>query len=154
MLSLKKKETLFSMYKKHFILATVSCAQKTVFLSSAETTKCFLCTENGVSFFCQYNKMFHVHRGQCFFLMLRQQSVSYAQIFSKTGQKVFPLQKEDSISFLYIVLSLKTRFTQIYYYTVYKCLHCKYYVIPNSTGNSSDACCNGGQLARKKGVWC
>ena len=94
--------------------------------------------------------MFVVHRGQCFFLMLRQQSVSYAQIFSKTGQKVFPLQKEDSISFLYIVLSLKTRFTKIYYYTVYKCLHSKYYVIPNSTGNSSDACCKWWPIGRKE----
>ena len=47
--------------------------------------------------------------------------------------------------------SLKTK---IYYHTVYEYLHSKYYVIPNSTGNSSDACCNGGQLTRKKGFWC
>ena len=88
---------------------SVSFIQETVFLSLAKTTKCFFCigkvflsfakttkrflhTGNNVSFscqdnkvflvhreqcfFCQDNKVFLVHREQCFFLWPRQQSVS------------------------------------------------------------------------------
>ena len=61
---------------------SVSYAQKTVFLSFlsfAKTTKCFLYIENSVSFFCQDNKLFLLHRGQHFFLMPRNQSVFCAQ---------------------------------------------------------------------------
>ena len=41
---------------------SVSYVQETVFLSFDKTAKCFLCTENSVSFFCLDNKVFLVHR--------------------------------------------------------------------------------------------
>ena len=45
----------------------------TVFLSFAQTTKCFLSIENIISFLCTDNKMSTL---QCFFLLHRQESVS------------------------------------------------------------------------------
>ena len=118
-----------------------------MFLSSAKTTKCFLCIENSVSFFCQDNKAFLAHREQCFFLLPRQQSVSCAQ------GTVFLLLRQQSVScaqgtvflspakttkcFLCTGNSVsfakttKCFLSHWYYYTVYKCLHSKYYVIPN-----------------------
>ena len=49
---------MFLLHRKH----NVSCAQKTVFLSFAYTRKCFLFTENSVSFICLDNQVFLVHR--------------------------------------------------------------------------------------------
>ena len=91
LLSWQKKETLFSIHKKHFVVLaeerntvpciketlcfsaeernTVSFAQGTMFLSLAKTTKCFFCTRT----------VFLLHREQCFFLLPRKQSVSCAQ---------------------------------------------------------------------------
>ena len=125
LLSRQKKETLFSMYKKHFVVSakernTVFYAQETLCCLGKRKKHCFLCTrntllswqkkemkeilfsahkehfvvsateiensvsflclciENSVSFFCRDNKVFLVHRKQCFFLFLGQQSVSCA----------------------------------------------------------------------------
>ena len=78
------RQQVFLVYRKQcFFLQprqqSVSFAQGTVFLSSAETTKCFFCTGNSVSFFCRDNKVFLLHREQCFFLLPRKQSVSFIQ---------------------------------------------------------------------------
>ena len=71
LLSRKKKETLFSMHKKHFVVLakernernTVFCAQETLCcLSKRDREQCFF--------------PLLVHRKQCFFLLPRQQSVS------------------------------------------------------------------------------
>ena len=79
------KEMLFSLHKKHFVV------------SARET-------ENSVSFFCQDNKVSLVHRKQCFFLFLRQQSVSCVKktvflSFSETTKCFFCT--ENSISFFF-----------------------------------------------------
>ena len=99
LLSWKKKETLFSMHKQR---------KETLFsLSLAETTKCFLCTENSISFisfFCQDNKVFLVHRKQYFFLLPRQQSISYVQetvflSFAKTTKCFLCIDNKVFLSF-------------------------------------------------------
>ena len=64
------KEILFSVHKKHFVVSAREIENSVSFLC--------LCIENSVSFFCRDNKVFLVHRKQCFFLFPRQQSVSCA----------------------------------------------------------------------------
>ena len=90
MSTLHRKQCFFHLHRQE----SVSCTQNCVSFFSLENkvfmcienivsffctdNKVFLCIENIVSFFCTDNKVFLVHRKQCFFLFLRQQSVSYA----------------------------------------------------------------------------
>ena len=109
----------FLVYREHCLFhlprqQSIYSAQKTVFLSFALTTKCFLCIENSVSFscidnsvsfFCTDNKVFLVHREHYFFPLHWQQNVYSAQktVFLSFAQttKCF-LYIENSVSFICI----------------------------------------------------
>ena len=73
LLSWQRKETLFSMYKKHFVVLAKERNERNTVFCALETLSCLSKRDREQCFFPLL-----VHRKQCFFLFLRQQSVSCA----------------------------------------------------------------------------